>query len=189
MNQFISFINKNKNSQEIKTIRQIIFLHSLWIAVLWIALGLTLDFIYGNTIFQRFGAILVGFSILHLFLKDDLLRLVELVENHNETGVLKEIESIQLDDANMLQYSSLEGAIYGVMLIGERTPQNATREEGENNLKLLIKARNDVTSNYAKLKATSNNEWKLAVLGTFIWAFGDWCTNFIYHCPWKLACM
>lgn len=190
MNKFISFINKTKNSQQTKKIRQFVFLHSLWFAVLFFIVGLSLDLIYGNTIFQRFGAILVGIAVLHLFENNYLEQKISRFTRMNARGdfdFLKDVPNLNREAQDK------ETEIRGVDALNMATQTVASRHSLPKSVatgivlsNLLMRDENP--NSIYKLNIITRNEWILAVAGTLIWAFGDWLTNYFYHCSGNLSC-
>ncbi len=170
-----------------------LFLNSLLYSALFLLGGLVLDLIYGHTIFQRFGAIIVGFAVLHVLKVSNLqgaLNLLETAKNNDlmrfvdEIPNLNELENQVEDPKVMRAISELFKRI--------NPPENLPKSEQQNFLFMtafwLLKFREQKPETERRLKTIRRNEWVLAVVGTIIWAFGDWAVNFLYHCPGSFEC-
>lgn len=188
MNKINLFVNKTKTLQNLNNIRLFVFLHSLWFAAFIFMVGLILDLINGNTIFQRCGAIIVGFAVLHVFENNYLSSKIRYLGLLRANGILASIDSIpKLKDGLLPQLNS-ENEVSFTMLRNMLTPVESSAGVAQEVALEVIKMRDNEGMYISKQKQISRNEWMLAILGTFIWALGDWLTNYFYHCPGNLSC-
>ena len=173
--------------------------NSLWIGTALLVLGLILDVFLIPTLFQRFGAVIVGYAVFHNIRLSDLRRRTEsqkmVLQHFNSLSFLKnlpdifQIEEMNDDEQNQFPQRLISAIQYIRSLKGN---ENLTPEQLTKNAMALMQGailtkkanKEDVHS----LKRLENNEIVLAVLGTLVWAFGDWFTNFFWHCGFHLVC-
>jgi len=157
----------------------IVFDHSLIIGFLILALGLALDWKFGSTWFQRSGAFVVGYAIVSSFelsriqdtittnvsylAKQPYTHLVELDRDPLKDQVAMKAISQWLTNSHSVNSQTVPGMAEAIL---------TTIRLLENNTPKLYKAAEELRT----------KEIILGVLGTVIWAVGDWIANFIIHC-------
>lgn len=159
-------------------------------------------FFYGHTIFQRFGAIIVGFAVLHIFENKSQVLHINAVEKLSMYGVWKNLTNIPnlqvnpyetLDENTLGEINKIAKRIATTDALERFLPRQDLLEEQQLEIAEivvlgLIKLRDEESEVRKKLLTLSRNEYLLAVIGTIVWAFGDWVTNYLFHCNGFLIC-
>ena len=182
-----------------RKVEHFIYEHSLWLGSEILVLGLFLDIYFIPTTFQRFGAVIVGYAVLHNILVSRLQK-TTMAQQHalvllNSKSFLKDLPnsfdlSTMSDEENSKAVARLTEAVN--YLGRQSNNKDLSPTELITKAVMLIKA--GIETKKANVKDTvslavaSWNETVLAVLGTLIWAVGDWFTNFFWHCNFEFMC-
>lgn len=166
--------------------------HGQLVAIAAGLICLGLDFYFGNQIFQRFGAVVVGFALFH----NVSLNNVKLLARQNE--LVKEAwrkHMIFPDDADDLRRNPqiLEAAkrrfVETVILLPFfNTDEGLERQKNIDVLFQRIESHHySYSKNISLMETIKRKELGLGIVGTLIWAFGDWISNWAFHCQ-QLSC-
>lgn len=182
-----------------RKLERLVYENSLWLGSGILGVGLILDILLVPTTFQRFGAVIVGYAVLHNILADKLQKTTiaqqQALSLLNSKKFLKDLpDHFNLDEMSDDEKSkAIERLMAAIQHISMQTGnEGLTPEDLIKRAATLIKSGIETKKANAKdaksLKVTSTNEVILAVLGTIIWAFGDWMTNYFWHCSFEITC-
>lgn len=178
----------------------LIFVYSIPITLLTLLLGICLDYFYKEQIFQRFGALIVGYAIMH-YTKERSLRLTydqatDIVTLHSKVHNYLDLPSIEvlmtlnMKEKVMLSYisSMSQVTLESTGASNQDELLKRKRELAIETITLAFEAKDRRDDAIFELRNIERKEMYLAVLGTIVWAFGDWTTNILFHCDWQLNC-
>lgn len=162
---------------------------------------LVLDLIHGETVFQRSGAIIVGFAVLYVIQSNRLGDRIELCKAMLDMRKSwpfmvssKDLnEAISHEDSSQFFDKIVNSTQYGP--ISSHLPQKTDEEIRQGKLMVAFLVLQDAMNSPKKIEQLSSQkknativEIFLGFLGTLVWAFGDWLTNFFWHCDWVISC-
>lgn len=163
----------------------VFYFRSVILALSFLTAGFLLDVLYGLEIFQRFGALVVGYAILVSFR----------VSQYSEGIGLSQTVLESLNDAGKQVPHSHEAG-KDAALIEKWAPRLKVSNDLDDETALVVSAmvlklarvsKNRVRTWTEQARKLRRKEVVLAVFGTVIWAFGDWLTNYAVHCG-RLIC-
>lgn len=174
-----------RTTDDLGGIASLLFKFACPIALIMMVSGFALDLFFEHQMFQRFGALLVGLGVLHYF------RVQEIEANIRK---YEQLHSIKVRISRFLPYSAdpedenYKSALN--VLISLLRPQ--LNNDAPSIAKLYLDQIREEEVEMPKLKLqlryVRRVEILMVIVGTFVWAFGDLLTNFLFHCGFNLSC-
>lgn len=177
-----------------------IFVYSVPIALLTLLLGICLDYFYKEEIFQRFGALIVGYAIMH-YIQERSLRLTydhdnDVVTRHSKVHNYLDFQSIEVLFASEMKEKVISSYMAGMVQATLKSSGASNQAELEGRRRglaidvicIAFDAKHRRDQAFLELRNIERREMFLGVVGTIVWAFGDWAANILFHCDWQLSC-
>lgn len=136
-----------------------------------------LEYFFGHELFQRFGALLVGFGLLHYYLLEDI-----------KTKMLEHSRRIDKFGPSITQFlpcdreTNPENYIKALMALCEDNGFQIEGKRATAEVAILddtIRSINELPNLKRFERQFKGREIWIVLIGTIIWAFGDMVTNFI----------
>jgi hypothetical protein len=197
----LKYRDMNTNIQRREYLREKFFVYAGVGSIFLIVLGLLLDFCFGNQIFQRFGAVVVGIAVLHglqlmpmMKIEAAMQSLNVSVDNLVRTRGFDSMEDLIGDETAVsavrnvaLQRVTNKG--FPGFSMPDDQDERAAKEEmiADLSVRAMIQAKSDLSQHRSRIDKLAAREIMIGFAGTLIWAFGDWVTNLLFHCG-QIAC-
>jgi len=149
-----------------------------WVSTILLVGACVADFWLGETIFQRSGALVVGIALSTIIVDRDL----------------EQKESLQrVYSALERQLSTSNPSKIPITIDGRPPTSDQEKFVAEAGLAQILKRAEQAKPELERIKDErlkfTNQQLLWSILGTLVWAFGDWFTNYVWHCPLNISCL
>jgi hypothetical protein len=163
-----------------------------------IGLGLLLDHYFGQSIFQRTGALIVVYALCHFLLVERIRKGLDHFSKLLTPDILQRISGLTHplpSKTNQMSDEDAETFIKAVSWyddeLKERRPElDASDRRVAANIQVqgFVQWKEyTIPQEQSIMERVLSREIYVGIIGTLIWGFGDWVANLILHCG-KLSC-